>query len=253
MKAIEIKNLYAGYDNKVTLENINLVVEEREFLGIIGPNGGGKTTLLKILLGLIKPFKGEIKIFGQSLDKALSQIGYVPQYSNFDLNYPINVWDVTMMGRMGNTGLLKKFSKDDKSIVEDSLRKVELLEFRNRLVKNLSGGERQRVLIARALTTKPKILLLDEPTASVDSKTGKNFYELLDKLNEEITIILVSHDIGAISQSVKKIACLNRTLIFHDSKELTPEMLEATYHCPIDLIAHGVPHRVLDDSHLETH
>ncbi len=253
MKAIEFQNVFAGYDDNLVLEDINLSLNENEFLGIIGPNGGGKTTFLKVLLGLIEPYSGEVKVFGEKLKKNLHQIGYVPQYSNFDSNYPIKVWDVIMMGRMGRTGLMKKFSGDDKLIAEDALRKVELIEHKDRLVKNLSGGQRQRVLIARALTTNPKILLLDEPTASVDSRTGKNFYELLDKLNENMTIVLVSHDIGAISQSVKKIACLNRKLVFHDSKELTTEMLEQTYHCPIDLIAHGVPHRVLDDSHLEPH
>lgn len=244
--AIEIRDLYVRYENNLVLENISLNVPQGEFLGIIGPNGGGKTTLLKAVLGLIRPHSGSISIFGSSIAQSRHLVSYVPQYSLFDLDYPISVMDVVLTGRLNGKRMLKGYNSEDKEIAENSLDLVGLSSFRNRLAGELSGGEKQRVLIARALAKKPKILLLDEPTASVDATSGKNFYSILQNLDPDITIILVSHDIGAVSQNVKKIACLSRTLVFHDSKELTNEMIEAAYHCPVDLIAHGVAHRVLN-------
>lgn len=241
INAISIKDLNVVFGDFLVLQDINLQIQEKEFLGIIGPNGGGKTTLLKALLGLIKPTSGEIKIFNEPLHVNRKYIGYVPQFSNFEKDYPISVYDVVKLGTIGN-------KENKKSIdINSVLAKVEMLEFKDRLIGQLSGGQKQRVLIARALASNPKILLLDEPTASVDTKSGKTFYELLKVLNEEITIVLVSHDIGVLSQYVKKIACLNKNLAYHDSKEITHEMLESAYHCPVDLIAHGVPHRVLGE------
>ncbi|MBI1932656.1 MAG: ABC transporter ATP-binding protein [Ignavibacteriales bacterium] len=238
--AIELQNITAGYKLSLPIiTDINLNIEEKEFLGIIGPNGGGKTTLLKVILGLIKPNKGKILINGKE-NNSEHKIGYVPQYSNFDKTYPISVKDVVSMG-------IKK--KTDFHFVESALTQVNLLHKISSQIGHLSGGEQQRVLIARALATNPNILLLDEPTASIDTQTGNNIYELLTELNKEKTIILVSHDIGAISRSVKKIACLNKKLVYHNSKEVTKEMLEETYQCPVDLIAHGLPHRVLDHHH----
>lgn len=244
--AIEIRDLYVRYENNLVLENISLNVPQGEFLGIIGPNGGGKTTLLKAVLGLIKPHSGSISIFGSSIAQNRHLVSYVPQYSLFDLDYPISVMDVVLTGRLNGKRMLRGYAGADREIAEKSLELVGLSSFRKRLAGELSGGEKQRVLIARALAKNPKILLLDEPTASVDATSGKNFYTILQNLDPDITIILVSHDIGAVSQNVKKIACLSRTLVFHDSKELTNEMIEAAYHCPVDLIAHGVAHRVLN-------
>lgn len=246
MTALKVDNLDVAIGGNLVLENINLEIKEKEFLGIIGPNGGGKTTLLKTLIGLIKPERGTVSVFGRPGLNGRKYIGYVPQYSSFDQHYPISVREVVYMGRLDSVKLFHRFSKEDMHIVEYALNRVGMLEFKDRLIRNLSGGERQRVMIARALARDPKILLFDEPTASVDSAAGKTFYEILKSLNEEKTIILVSHDIGAVSQYVKKIACLNKKLIFHDSKEVTAEMLENTYQCPVDLIAHGVAHRVLD-------
>jgi zinc transport system ATP-binding protein len=237
---IEFKNVTVKYGNLVALDEINLSIPEYEFLGIIGPNGGGKTTFLKILTGLIKPTKGEIKIYGKEINKMRSILGYVPQFTSFDNTYPISVYDVVKMGRLG------KHSPDDGDIICDSLNTLNIYNLRHDLIGNLSGGQKQRVLIARALASKPKIILLDEPTASIDAKTGQSIYELLHQLNEKATIILVSHDIGAISSYVKKIACLNKKLIYHDTKEISRETLETTYQCPVDLIAHGLPHRVLE-------
>lgn len=247
MTAIEVEDVYFRYETTPILEEVNFKVEEKDFVGIIGPNGGGKTTLIKILIGLLKPEKGTVKIFGEPISKQNKYVGYVPQLFNFDNNFPINVRDVVLMGRLKPGLLLTKAKNKDQQIVEECLAKVDMLPYKNELIGNLSGGQKQRVLIARALSVQPKILILDEPTASVDSKAGRNFYELLRKLNEDITIIMVSHDIGVISQYVKKIACLNKKLVFHNSKEISREMLEATYKCPVDLIAHGLPHRVLDE------
>ena len=244
MVSLEIENLQVSLKGKIVLEDINLALDEKEFLGIIGPNGAGKTTFLKSMVGLIKPDKGSIKIFGKLLTEQKSLIGYVPQFNTFDINYPVSVCEVVQMGLLGRGR--KNNNNNEKEEVLKALEQVGLAEFSTRRIKELSGGEMQRVLIARALVNSPKILLLDEPTTSIDSYHGQNFYDLLKKLNEEITIILVSHDIGAVSSYVKKIACLNKTMVFHDSKDITKEMLESTYKCPVDLIAHGVPHRVLD-------
>jgi zinc transport system ATP-binding protein len=247
MQVISLENINVSINNNLVLEEINLSIQENEFIGIIGPNGGGKTTLLKVMLGLVEPASGKVLIFNKPPEQNRKFIGYLPQQSNFSNDYPISVKDVVLTARLGSKKFLRRFSEEDTQVVDESLSRVGLFDYRERIVGELSGGEKQKVLIARALSTKPKILLLDEPTANIDTKTGKSFYDLLNQLNEEITIIMVSHDIGAVSQYVKKIACLNKKLVFHDSKEITKEMLEETYHCPIDLIAHGIPHRVFDE------
>jgi zinc transport system ATP-binding protein len=248
--AIELQNITAGYNvNTPIISCVNLEVAENEFLGIIGPNGGGKTTLLKVMLGLLKPTSGNVLVGGHQPPSKKYKIGYVPQYSNFDKTFPISVLDVVSMGLFSQKLFSSKLNLNERETVIQSLKKVNLLQKLNSQIGHLSGGEQQRVLIARALTTDPKILLLDEPTASVDTQTGLSIYELLTELNKEKTIILVSHDVGAISRSVKKIACMNKKLVYHNTKEITKEMLEEAYQCPIDLIAHGVPHRVLDHHH----
>lgn len=242
--AIEVKNLNHSFNGMSVLEDVNLTVKEYDFLGLIGPNGGGKTTLLRVILGLIKVDAGTVLIFGRPLEKMRQELAYVPQFSFFDRDFPINVWDTVIMGRLG----VRKgrfYSKEDKVITEEMLELVEMFDLRERQMGSLSGGERQRVLLARALVSKPRLLLLDEPTASIDSKFQANFYEIIKDLNKKMTILMVSHDISAISAYVNKIACMNHRLYFEDSKEISEAMLENTYHCPIDLIAHGVPHRVL--------
>lgn len=243
-EAIAIQNLWAGYNGDSVLENINLSVKELDFIGLIGPNGGGKSTLLKVLLGLLPITKGDVKILGRSIKQGRRYIGYVPQSVEFDRNFPISVWDVVKMGRLGKRRLFQRYNAHDNQIVGNALRSVDLLHLRDRSIGELSGGQRQRVYIARALATEPKILLLDEPTASVDPQMRSNIYELLKQLNQSMTILMISHDMGVISSYVKTIGCLNRQLFYHNDKELKPEMLQAAYQCPIDLIAHGVPHRV---------
>ena len=244
--AISIRDVSAGYGGDHAIETINFDVETRDFVGIIGPNGAGKSTLFKVILGLLKPSQGTVEVLGQSPQEARSQIGYVPQYVQFDHDFPIRVWDVVLMGRLQKRGLFKRFKSGDKGAVEQALSQLELTEFKNTPLSELSIGERRRVYIARALATEPQILLLDEPTDSVDSRIHTKIFDLLKELNNEITILMISHDLGVISSYVKTIACLNKTLHSH-SEEILPEVLEEVYQCPVDMIAHGVPHRVLPE------
>jgi zinc transport system ATP-binding protein len=246
-EVLSVQHLWAGYDGETILEDINLSVKERDFIGIIGPNGGGKTTFLKVILGLLKPTKGEIKLLGKNVQQGRKYIGYVPQLVEFDRAFPIRVWDVVRMGRLGKRHLCQRYNIKDDEKVADALRSVDLLPLKNRPIGELSGGQRQRVYIARALATEPKILLLDEPTASVDPQIRSNIYSLLQHLNESMTILLISHDIGAVSTYVKTVGCLNRRLFYHEDKLITASMLEEAYQCPVDLIAHGVPHRVFPE------
>ncbi len=241
---ISIRHLWAGYEHEQVLEDVNFTVYEGDFVGMIGPNGGGKTTLVKVLLGLLPPARGEVRIVGQPVKRGRRYIGYVPQIAEFDRDFPVNVWEVTRMGRLGRRGLLQRLNKEDDEIVAQALREVNMLELRDRPIGELSGGQRQRVYIARALASEPEILILDEPTSSVDPQVSVSIYELLNELNAHVTIMLISHDVSVMSSYVKTVGCLNRRLFYHNDRELTSEMLEQAYQCPVDLIAHGVPHRV---------
>jgi zinc transport system ATP-binding protein len=240
-----LKDVWTEYDGVTALEGVTLSLHEHDFLGIIGPNGGGKTTLIKVMLGLVKPIRGEVRILGDAPEKQRKSIGYIPQYSPFDRDFPVSVWDVALMGRLGRAGRFRKYSDADKEVTLGALEIVGMADLRDSQMGKLSGGQQQRVFLARALVTEPKLLLLDEPMASVDVSLQTGLYELLEKLTEKMSIVMVSHDIGAISVHVNKIACLNRKLFYHNSKEIRAEELEATYKCPVQLIAHGVPHRVL--------
>lgn len=245
MKIVELKNVWVYFDSKVILENVNLIVREKDFLGVIGPNGGGKTTLLKVILGLIKPDRGEVKVFGKSPEKSRKYIGYVPQKSIFDQYFPITALEVVLMGLCNKKKIFERYTKEDIEKAEKALELVEMLEYKDMQIGELSGGQQQRVFIARALVSEPRLLLLDEPTVGVDILIQEEFYELLKELNKNMAIIMVSHDISAISIYVKQIACLNRKLYYHDDKEIPKEELEEIYQCPIEMLAHGMPHRVL--------
>lgn len=245
---VRLEDVWVQTDRTPILEAIDLSVKGNDFLGIIGPNGGGKTTLLKVVLGLIAPTRGKVSVMGEPPERGRKHIGYVPQHNLFDRDFPISVWEVVLMGRYGRTGLFKRHGDVDKVKAGDALAMVGMLEKRDRQIGKLSGGEQQRVLIARALAGEPRLLLLDEPTASVDPAVQTLFYELLERLKKRMAIVLVSHDLSAISIYVDKVACLNRQLYYHGSKEIGPEVLEATYKCPVQMIAHGaVPHRVLKE------
>lgn len=243
---IELTGVYASYDEHDILEDVNFTVYQGDYIGLIGPNGGGKTSLVKVILGLLKPSRGTVQVLGQSAQKGRREIGYVPQVMSGDRSFPINVWDVVGMGRLrAGLNFAHQLTREDKQIVETSLRQTDVLDLAKKSINELSGGQRQRVYISRALATQPRILILDEPTASVDGRSKTQLYDLLAELNEHVTILLISHDLTAVSSYVKTIGCVNCSLFYHHDKKITPEMLMGSYDCPVDLIAHGMPHRVL--------
>ncbi|MBZ8182591.1 metal ABC transporter ATP-binding protein [Oscillatoria salina] len=244
---IAVKNLWAGYEQNDVLQGIDFFVRELDYIGIIGPNGGGKTTLFKVLLGLLAPQRGQVKILGLEAKQGRRYIGYVPQIITFDRSFPIDVWDVVRMGRLGKRRLLSRFNRQDDEKVEQALRQVDLLDLRHRSVSELSGGQLQRVYLARALATEPRILLLDEPTASLDSRASTAIYDLLEEINSYVTILTISHDIGAISSQVKTVGCLNQKLYYHGDRQITNQMLEQAYGSTIEQVVHSsVPQRILD-------
>ena len=248
---VEIKEVWFAYNGQTVLEDVSLNIQPGDFIAMIGPNGGGKTTLLKLMLGLLKPGKGSIRILGDSTEKASHHIGYVSQDVHINRNFPITSIDVVLMGNLKPNRRWGRSSAQDRREALDALERMEIKEFAESKIGELSGGQRQRVFIARALVTKPKVLLLDEPTASIDAKGQAEFYRLLKELNQDITILVVSHDLVAISTYVKSVACVNKRLHYHHHAEITGEMLEEMYPCtdedvcPVELIAHGLPHRVL--------
>lgn len=243
--AIELRDVSFAYGDVPVLESVDLVVARGEYLAVLGPNGSGKTTLLELVLGLRQPASGRIRVLGLPPERARGRVGYVPQRVRFDLDFPIRVGDVVRMGRLRRSRMLRRLGPADHDAVRRALATVEIEPLAARPIGSLSGGQLQRVLIARALAQEPELLLLDEPTASLDERIGTGVWDLLGTLAKSMTVVVISHDIGAISRHVQTVACLNRRLHAHPSRELTPEILEATYGCPIDLIAHGHPHRVL--------
>jgi zinc transport system ATP-binding protein len=253
MSIVEIKDLDFTYNSEAVLQNVNLSVRQRDFMAIIGPNGGGKTTLLKLILGLLTPDRGTVRVDGKSAQKASACIGYVPQDVHLNRSFPITAIDVVLMGMLDPRKRLSRQSAANRGDALATLERMEMAAYADKKIGMLSGGQRQRVFIARALVTQPKLLLLDEPTASIDTKGQADFYRLLRELNKDITILVVSHDLLAISRYVKSVACVNKRLHYHDQAEITGDMLETMYPCtveevcPVELVAHGLPHRVLMD------
>lgn len=234
---IKAENIYFKYEDsaKPILEDINFTIFEKEFVSIIGPNGGGKSTIIKIIIGLLKPDSGKINIFGQDPENIKEKIGYVPQYLNFDQLYPITSFDVVMMGRL-NSNFFTKFTNKDYEIAKEALNFVGMAGYENKLISNLSGGQKQRVLIARALAVDSKILILDEPTANLDKEAQSFLYDILQKINKEKTIILVTHDVGFVPSISTKVLCLNRTLSEYTIKEEDNLNNIDFYNCKVDRI-----------------
>lgn len=245
-KLIELSHITAGYENKVVLRDISLDVWEGDFLGIIGPNGGGKTTLLKIILGLLNPLSGERHFFQEGKEVDALRIGYLPQINHIDKKFPISVREVIASGLTAQKKLFRPFSPKQKERVNEVIHQMGLDGMGDRPIGALSGGQLQRVLLGRSMVSHPQILILDEPNSYVDKRFESHFNELLIEVNKESAVILVSHDIGTVLSMVKNIACVNETLHYHSGTNISEEWLGQSYACPIDLIGHGdLPHRVL--------
>ena len=242
---IILNNISFAYKQRNVLENVDLVIKKGEFASIVGPNGGGKTTLLKLILGLIKPDRGVIRIFGKSPDKVRQQMGYMPQYAHLDMDFPATVMDVVLMGRLAKSNLW--FSKKDKVEVLTAIDEVGMTAFVNTEFNELSGGQKQRILIARALCSSPDILLLDEPTANVDHETEENLFSILQKLNAKMTILLVSHDLGFVSKYVKSVICVNRQVVIHPTTLINGAMIKDIYHGDLKMVRHD--HRCSEEGH----
>lgn len=235
---VEIEHVRFAYDAEPILEDITLNVAKGDFLGVVGPNGSGKTTLLKIILGLVHPLSGEVRVFGKPPERARQLIGYVPQHADLDSSFPISVMDVVLIGRLGKAPLLGRYRKADRQAAEEAMKEADVYTIRNRRFGALSGGQKQRVLIARALVGKPDLLLLDEPTTSVDGRVEQDIYEFLKDLNKKATILLVSHDLGFISSYVNRVACINQRLVCGGPGELGGEAIKACYSGPVHMLSH---------------
>jgi len=241
---IEIKDIEAGYSGEIVLSAVNLKIRKNDFIGIIGPNGGGKTTLVKVILGLIKPFKGEVINKLNGANENIS-IGYLPQINFIDKKFPISVKDVVLSGFMEKGKLTNKFTKKEKQTTLAVMENMGISHLKNKPIGELSGGQLQRVFLSRAVVSSPKLLILDEPNTFVDNRFESELYEKLKALNRSMAILIISHDVGMISPYVKTIACVNKELHYHDSNVISEKQLKE-YNCPIQLITHGeVPHTVL--------
>jgi zinc transport system ATP-binding protein len=228
---IRLDQISVYYDQVCALDRIELSVRRKDFWGIIGPNGGGKTTLLKVMLGLIKPSSGHIAYPSHS--GSAIRLGYVPQFSRFEKDFPINVASVVLMGKLSNRpGLGRRFSRQDLEAVERILELLEIVNLKERQIGQLSGGQLQRVLIARALAMDPDLLLLDEPSASLDTHYKTELLSLLLKLNSKITIVLITHDLALLTPGVNKVACLNRNLVYQGSDWTEESLIRHIYGCP---------------------
>jgi zinc transport system ATP-binding protein len=234
---VELRGVSFSYTGEPVLQGVSFEVLPGEFVSAVGPNGGGKTTLLRLVLGTVHPDAGEVRVFGGPPERARGRVGYVPQYARFDPLFPVTVLDVVRMGRVGNF-VAGPYRREDREAAEEALATVGLSELRRRPFATLSGGERQRVLIARALATHPELLLLDEPTASVDRAATAKLYDLLVELARRLTILLVSHDTGVVSKFVSGVLCVNRTVAKHPVSRLTGEMLSELYGADIALVRH---------------
>ncbi len=240
---LKLSDLDAGYDGSVVLRNISLDVYPDDFIGIIGPNGGGKTTLLRVILGLVKPLSGRIDFSSGNL--RMSEIGYLPQIAQGDTLFPVTVEDVVLSGLMINKGVFGRMTHADKRRAREVINDLGLGNTIGQPLNELSGGQLQRVYLARAIIGSPRLLLLDEPANFVDPTFEADFYEKLKVLNQRMAIMMVSHDVGTISSYVKSFACVNGTIHYHPHDKITDEDLRA-YGCPIQLVTHGdVPHVVL--------
>ena len=239
---IQIENLNFAYGPVSVLEGASLTLNDREFVSIVGPNGGGKTTLLKIILGLLDAQTGTVNVYGESPRIGRKWIGYLPQYANLDAKFPMTALDVVLMGRLGKTRPIGFYTRADRAAARDILAKVGLEKLEKRPLSALSGGQKQRVLIARALVSGPRLLLLDEPTSSLDDYVERELYDLLLELNKELTIVIVSHDIAYVSTFVEKVICVNRAVHTHPVSEIDENIIHEMYGEHVHAVRHDQEH-----------
>jgi len=243
---VVFENVAFSYNAVPVLENVNLKIQHGEFLSVVGPNGGGKTTLLKLVVGLLQPDRGRIRVLGTAPQKARLRIGYMAQYAHLDKQFPVTVMDVVLLGRLGRH-LGGGYSKEDRETARATLREVQLVHMADTLFSELSGGQKQRVLIARALCAQPEILLLDEPTANIDVQSGENLLHILKEINRRMTIMLVSHDMGFVSKVVQSVVCVNRRVVIHPTSRIDGEIIQNIYGGEYSMIRHD--HRCSEKGH----
>lgn len=236
--AIELQAVGFSYAGPPVLENVNLTVDDGEFIGIVGPNAGGKSTLLKLVLGLLEPQVGRVQVLGRAPRQARRAMGYVPQYPSFSRDFPISVQQAVLLGRLGKGWGLGPYRRTEYAAARRAMEEVEVADLAVRQVGTLSGGQLQRVLLARALVAEPQILILDEPTANIDQRMESDIFDLLRKLNSRMTILVVSHDIAFISSYVARVACLNRTLVCHHTDAIDGQVIQDLYGEQVRMVAH---------------
>lgn len=227
---IELDKVCFAYAKDEVIKDVSLEIHKGDYVGIIGPNGGGKSTLLKLMLGILKPDEGTIELFGERINnfRNWSKIGYVPQRAHIEINFPATVEEVVAMGRYGRRGLFHFPTKEDKEKTYLALKHVDMLGFKDRQIGDLSGGQQQRIFIARALAAEPEIIFLDEPTVGVDIKTQKQFYEFLRKLNKDLklTLVLASHELDVVAHEATELVYINRTIVFYGNPQ---EFMKGAY------------------------
>ena len=239
-RAIVFDGVSFAYGARSVIKDAFLVIGEHELTAIVGPNGGGKTTILKLILGLLNPSIGRITVFGQEPKKARSLIGYMPQQAHLDPKFPVSVTDVVLMGRIGHSLSFWRYTRNDKIIVRKALHDVNMWEYRNEHFSELSGGQRQRVLVARALASEPALLLLDEPTSGLDCVEESRLMGLLKELTEELTVVIVSHDLSYVSKHVSSVVCVNKQVLTHPTYDIEGAFIHNLYGDSVKVVRHDL-------------
>ncbi len=235
---IEFEDLSFSYDHQPIVERVSLVIREHDFVSVVGPNGGGKTTLLKLMLGLLHPTRGSVRVFGMRPEEARRRMGYMPQHAHLDPQFPVTVMDVVLMGRIGHGQLFGFYSRRDREAARNALNVMGMSNYRKIHFSALSGGQRQRVLIARALACEPDLLLLDEPTAGLDLAVEGDLYDLLKGFANRMTDVMVSNDLGFVARFVNKVVCVKRSVVVHPTSEISGEIINSMYGAPMKIVRH---------------
>lgn len=244
---VSLREVTFAYETLPVIENATLDIAPNEFASIIGPNGGGKTTLLKLILGLLRPSSGEVLVFGEPPHRVRHRIGYSPQHPRYDWAFPISVLDVVLMARL-ERHWIGHYVRKDKAAALEALDELGVADLAPRPFDALSGGQRQRVLVARAIASDPEILLLDEPTANVDMASGNKLLEILEQLNARMTILMVSHDLGFVAQAVQSVICVNRQVVVHPTSDITGQNIIDIYGADLRMVRHD--HRCAEEGHI---